>query len=88
VTGQSILSRIFKDWSARDTRVTILAETTFGFFVFATLLLVFALAGFYTLTGLIIILAIMALIGWDKWITLYNDILSFEVSLDHHEEGK
>lgn len=88
VSGQSIMKRIIPDWINRDTRMTILVDTTIWFFVFATLLLVIGMMGYYTLTWLMLVLALLAIVWWDCWISLYQDILKFEITIDHHTEGK
>lgn len=38
----------------------------------------------YTLTSLIIILAIMSIAGWDGWIRTYRDIQKPVVVIDNH----
>ena len=39
-SGYSILSRVIPRWDERDTRIAVLVETTFGFFIFSTGLLI------------------------------------------------
>lgn len=86
--GYSILSRIFMNWSERDIRMSILVDTTLGFFVFSTLMLVLAMIGIYTLLGLFIVLGLMVVIGWSGWKKTYTDISKCRAVFENHTSGK
>jgi hypothetical protein len=86
--GYSILTRSIDGWSTRDIRVTVLADTAVGFFVFWVLMLILALLGIYTLIGLMIVLTLMSVIGWEWWQRTYRDIRGYALTLENHTSGK
>ena len=86
--GHGILNAIFSDWSTRDIRISILVETTLGFFVFSTLMLVLGIFGMYTIIGLIVVLVMMSLVGWTGWKKTYTDISERGAIFENHTSGK
>lgn len=87
-SGHNILSKCMDNWDTRDTRITVLAETTLGFLLFSTLMLGLASLGWYTLTGLLSVLVLLAIVGWKGWINTYNLIKNTRCSFENHEGGR
>lgn len=84
----TLLTILVQNWSLRDKRITILAETSIGFAIFSTLMLVLGTLGWYTLIGLIIVLLGMSILGWKWWRDTYDLIKNTQVVFDNHQSGK
>jgi hypothetical protein len=65
---------IFSDWKGIDMRLRVPAEISLGFLIFSLLLLGAWMLGYYTLNGLLIILAIFSFVWVPGFIESYHNI--------------
>lgn len=80
----TILNQIIEGWKNEPLRLRFPVEVTSGFFLFSSSLLMMGCVGLYTLTWLLVLLAIIIVISIPWIIQTYNEILKTSASFDNH----
>lgn len=82
--GFSLMNLLPLEWKNEDMCIRVPAEISIGFFVFSTLLLLLAWAFGFTLTILLVTLAITGVVGIPGFVETYRDIRTREIVLPNH----
>jgi hypothetical protein len=82
-TGHAVL-RYIPTWTDIDMRIRIGAEIAIGLAVFALGLLILGVTHLYTLSGLLVVCALLTGMSWTGWRETYRDIRGRSIELEQH----